>query len=116
MFFNTGITTYLWIVTNKKSSRRKEDQLIDGSHFYTTMKKSLGNKRKFFNNTQRDKILQTYIRFEENEFSKIFDNEFFGYTKVTVEQPKVENGKVVRDKKYNLKPDTKLRDHERIPL
>ena len=53
---------------------------------------------------------------KKNEHSKIFDNEFFGYTKVTIEQPKVENGEVVRDKKGNPKPDTKLRDSERVPL
>ena len=80
------------------------------------MKKSLGSKRKFIDDSQRDELLQTYQNFEENEFSKIFDNEFFGYNKVTIEQPKVENGEVVRDKKGNPKPDSKLRDYERIPL
>lgn len=117
MFFNTGITTYLWIVTNKKSIERKgKVQLIDGSSFHTKMKKSLGNKRKVFNETQRDQILQIYNRFEENEFSKIFNNRFFGYTKVTVEQPKTDDGKVVYDKKGNPKPDSKLRNYERVPF
>ena len=117
MFFNTGITTYLWIVTNTKSSVRKgKVQLIDGSSFYKSMKKSLGSKRKYFEDSQRKGILQTYKKFEENEFSKIFDNDFFGYTKITIEQSKVENGKVVRDKKGNPKPDSKLRDYEKVPL
>ena len=74
------------------------------------MKKSLGSKRKFIDDSQREQLLQTYQNFEENEHSKIFDNEFFGYTKITIEQPKVEDGEVVRDKKGNPKPDSKLRD------
>ena len=116
LFFNTGISTYIWIVTNNKRPNRKgKVQLIDGSSFFNTMKKSLGSKRKYVDDTQREEILQTYEKFEENEFSKIFDNDFFGYTKVTIEQPKVENGQIVRDKKGNPKPDSKLRDYERVP-
>ena len=117
LFFNTGISTYIWIVTNKKKSERKgKVQLIDGSSFYKSMKKSLGSKRKYIEDSQREEILQIYDKFEENEFSKIFDNDFFGYTKITIEQPKVENSEVVRDKKGNPKPDSKLRDYERVPL
>ena len=117
LFFNTGISTYIWIVTNKKNPERKgKVQLIDGSSFHKSMKKSLGSKRKFIGDSQREQLLQTYQNFEENEYSKIFDNEFFGYTKVTIEQPKVENGQVVIDKKGNPKPDSKLRDSERVPL
>lgn len=117
LFFNTGISTYIWIITNKKNPERKgKVQLIDGSSFYKSMKKSLGSKRKFIDDSQREQLLQTYQKFEENEHSKIFDNEFFGYTKITIEQPKVENGEVVRDKKGNPKPDSKLRDSERVPL
>jgi len=117
LFFNTGISTYIWIVTNKKNPKRKgKVQLIDGSSFYKSMKKSLGSKRKFIDDSQREQLLQTYQNFEENEYSKIFDNKFFGYTKITIEQPKVENGEVVRDKKGNPKPDSKLRDSERVPL
>ncbi len=117
MFFGTGITTYLFIVTNKKKSNRKgKIQLIDGSSLYKTMKKSLGSKRKFIDNSQREQLIQTYQNFKENDHSKIFDNEFFGYTKITVEQPKIDNGQIVRDKKGNPKPDSKLRDYERVPL
>ena len=117
LFFNTGISTYIWIVTNKKNPKRKgKVQLIDGSSFYKSMKKSLGSKRKFIDESQREQLLQTYQNFEDNEHSKIFDNEFFGYTKITIEQPKIENGQIVRDKKGNPKPDTKLRDSERVPL
>ena len=80
------------------------------------MKKSLGSKRKEVSSDQTDEIVQTYHNFKENEFSKIFDNEFFGYTKVTIEQPTLKNGKVVKDKQGDPKPNTKLRDNERIPL
>ena len=117
IFFNTGISTYIWIVTNKKKSQRTgKVQLIDGSTFYKTMKKTLGSKRKEISSEQTKSLIQTYHNFEENEFSKIFDNEFFGFTKVTVEQPLIENGKEVTKKDGKLKPDTKLRDSERIPL
>ena len=117
LFFNTGIGTYLWILSNKKESKRKgKIQLIDGSEFFQPMRKNLGEKGKYINQLQREKILNIYQNFEENEFSKIFSNEFFGYTKITIEQPKVENGLIIRDKKGNPKPDSKLRDYERVPL
>jgi len=117
MFFNTGISTYIWIVTNKKSDKRKgKVQLIDGSTFYNSMKKSLGSKRKFISDEQIVELTKHYTDFEENEYSKIYPNHFFGYTKVVIEQPLMEDGKVVMDKKGNLKSDSKLRDYERIPL
>ena len=117
LFFNTGISTYIWIVTNKKKSQRKgKVQLINGSTFYKSMKKSLGSKRKEISSEQTKSLLQTYHNFEENDFSKIFDNEFFGYTKVTIEQPLVENGKEVTKKDGKPKPNSKLRNSERIPL
>lgn len=118
LFFNTGISTYIWIVTNKKHPKRKgKVQLIDGSNFYQTMKKSLGSKRKFIDENQRNDLIKLYTSFTNSEFSKIYPNEFFGYTRVTIERPLVdENGKVQKDKNGNLKPDTKLRDTERIPL
>jgi type I restriction enzyme M protein len=117
MFFNTGISTYIWIVTNKKSDKRKgKVQLIDGSSFYRMMKKSLGSKRKFMDEEQIKELTKHYTDFQENSYTKIFPNHFFGYTKVTIEQPLIEDGKVVMDKKGNPKSDSKLRDYERIPL
>jgi type I restriction enzyme M protein len=117
LFFNTGITTYVWIVSNnKKSNRKGKVQLIDGSNLYKPMKKSLGSKRKEVSDEQREYILKTYVDFKESEISKIFDNEYFGYTKVTIEQPLKENGVVVKDKKGTIKTDSSLRDNERIPL
>ena len=117
MFFNTGITTYLWIVTNKKNSERKgKIQLLDGSNYFEIMKKSLGKKRKQMSEDGLKKILQSYFDFKENEISKIYENSYFGYTKVQVEQPLVEDGETKKLKSGKPKPDTKLRDYERIPL
>jgi type I restriction enzyme M protein len=117
LFFNTGITTYIWILTNKKKLNRKgKIQLINGESFFSFMKKKLGEKRKEIDENHRIKILDLYTSFEENEFSRIYENEFFGYNKIIIEQPKIENGKILRDKNGNLKPDSKLRDFERVPL
>ena len=117
LFFNTGISTYLWIVSNKKSvDRQGKVQLIDGSSFFKPLKKSLGNKRKEISDEGREQLLGIFKNFEENEFCKIYPNEFFGYTKVPIEQPKIENGVVVTDRQGNIKPDTKKRDYERVPL
>jgi len=117
LFFNTGISTYVWIVSNKKSVKRQgKVQLIDGSSFFKPLKKSLGNKRKEISDEGRDKLLGIFRNFEEDEFCKIYPNKFFGYTKVTIEQPIIENGNVVTDKQGNPKPDKKKRDYERIPL
>ena len=112
LFFNTGISTYIWIISNKKSEQRQgKVQLIEGSTCYTSMKKSLGNKRKEITEDGRKQLLDTYLNFEDNAFCKIYPNNFFGYTKVTIEQPLLK-----KDKKGNVKADAKKRDYERIPL
>jgi len=118
LFFNTGISTYVWIVTNKKSSQRKgKVQLIDGSSHFKSMKKSLGSKRKEIQDEQREELIQSYLNFEESDISKIYSNEFFGYTKVVIEQPLLDDdGEIITDKKGNPKPNTKKRDYERVPL
>ena len=117
MFFNTGITTYLWIVTNKKNSERKgKIQLLDGSNYFEIMKKSLGKKRKEMSEDGLKNILQSYLNFKENEISKIYENSYFGYTKVQIEQPLIENGEIIKSKSGKPKPNTKLRDYERISL
>ena len=117
MFFNTGISTYIWIVTNKKARNRKgKVQLIDGSSFGTSMRKNLGDKSKYITKEQRDHLFNIYERFEENEFCKIYPNNFFGYTKVVVEQPLIEEGEVKKDRQGIQKPDPSKRDFERIPL
>ena len=117
MFFNTGITTYIWILTNKKSSDRKDKiQLIDGTSFFENLRKPLGNKRKLINEDQIQKISDIYLSFKENEFCKIYPNSFFGYRKVVVEQPLTEDGNIKTDKLGNPKPDTSKRESERISL
>lgn len=117
LFFNTGITSYLWILSKKKSKvRRGKIQLIDGSNQYHQLKKSLGSKRKEISEEGRNYILKVYNDFKENEISKIYPNEFFGYRKLIIEQPLVQDGELVMDKKGVIKPDGSLRDTERIPL
>ena len=118
LFFNTGITTYFWIVTNKKRPERKgKVQLINGSEFYTQMKKSLGSKRKYITDKHRRELFGIYEGFEDGEFSRIYPNEFFGYTKITIEQPELdENGTPIIKRDGTPKTDTSKRDYERVPL
>ncbi len=88
MFYNTGIFTYVWIVTNRKSNERKgKIQLINGVNFYQKMRKSLGNKRNEITAEQINKLTKIYGAFTEGESCKIFDNRAFGYLKMTVERP-----------------------------
>ncbi len=117
MFFNTGIATYIFIVTNKKSKKRKgKVQLINAISYFEKMRKSLGNKRNFITEKHIKEITKLYTKYEEHEDCKIYDNEDFGFTKVTVERPEIKNGKPVKDKTGNFKADSKLRDYEKIPL
>jgi len=138
LFYNTGISTYIWIVTNNKSAERsgkvqlinatgaKDEDLIkdgnlDANRFWEPNKpRSLGNKRKAIVENGNEKgigfITQLYGDFEENEFSKIYPNQFFGYWRVTVEQPLKENGEIVTNRSGDPKPDTSLRDYENIPF
>ncbi len=88
LFYNTGIYTYIWIVTNNKSKERKgKVQLIDARDFYKNMRKSLGQKRHYITDEQINKIVEIYKSFRESDRSKIFDNEDFGYYKITIERP-----------------------------
>ncbi len=93
MFYNTGIGTYVWIVTNRKERRRRgKVQLVDARETWTPggspeSKRSLGDKRRHLSQEQIDGIVRLYGRFEDGERSRIFDNEDFGYTRVTVERP-----------------------------
>ncbi len=88
MFYNTGISTYIWIVTNRKKGIRKgKIQLVNAVAFYEKMRKSLGNKRNQITEEQIAQITEIYANFVENEYCKIFDNEDFGYNKITVERP-----------------------------
>lgn len=93
MFYNTGIGTYIWIVTNRKEKRHKgKIQLLDAREFYIPMRRSLGNKRRKIGEKEdgRDQIaeiVKRYGNFTNTSTSKIFDNADFGYTHVTVERP-----------------------------
>jgi type I restriction enzyme M protein len=88
LFYNTGISTYLWIVTNRKEEKRKwKVQLIDGTSFFNKMRKSLGNKRNEIDDEHREEIVQLYGSFKEGKNVKIFKNSDFGYQRITVERP-----------------------------
>jgi len=89
LFYNTGISTYFWIVTNRKSTeRRGKVQLIDGREYFTKMRKSLGEKRKEISPAQVEEITRLYADFAEGEHVKVFTNEAFGYMRITVERPR----------------------------
>lgn len=97
LFYNVGIQTYLWFLTNNKSKERKgKVQLIDASGVFHQAKKSLGNKRKDITEADVEQILKLYLDFEENDNCRIFPNNFFGSYQLTVCQPKRdESGNVV---------------------
>ena len=88
LFYNTGIYTYLWIVTNRKAKQRRgKVQLVNAAGFFKKMKRSLGNKRHEICEPQRDEITRLYGEFKEGEHVRIFANEDFGYRRITVERP-----------------------------
>ena len=127
MFYNTGISTYVWVCTNRKPAQRKgKVQLIDASSFFQKMRKSLGSKRKELSPAHIADIVRIFGEFEEVTrggvpISRIFRNEEFGYRTITVERPqRDEQGKVVVGTKGKGKgkpvPDTGLRDTENVPL
>src|SRR5258706_9170416 len=127
MFYNTGISTYVWIVSNRKPKARKgKVQLIDASSFWQKMRKSLGSKRKELSPTHIEEITRLFGRFEEARhdgvpISRIFKNEDFGYRTITVDRPERDpNGNVVLGTKSKGKgkpsPDSALRDTENVSL
>jgi type I restriction enzyme M protein len=88
LFYNTGIFTYLWILTNRKEKHRKgKIQLIDATSFFQKMRKSLGNKRNEIAEAHRNEITRLYGDFKEGEYVRIFDNADFGYNRIAVERP-----------------------------
>ena len=94
MFYNTGIGTYIWIVTNRKHKKRtRKIQLIDAREFYISMRRSMGDKRRKIGEKEEGEpdqigsIVKLYGQFKMNDKSNIFDNEDFGYTRVTIERP-----------------------------
>ena len=118
MFYNTGIGTYIWILSNRKEeNRRGKIQLIDANNFKQPLRKNLGKKNCEFSPEIRRQIVELYLNRTENEHSKLFDNTEFGYWKITVMQPKRDaEGKPVKDKQGNSVPDKELTDTEQIPF
>lgn len=118
LFYNTGITTYIWLVTNRKTAeRRGKVQLLNAVSFSQKMPRSLGSKRNVIADDQLATITRLYGRFEEGEFCQIFPNEAFGYRRLTVEQPlRDASGRVLTDGKGRPKADGSLRDFENVPL
>lgn len=117
-FYNTGIGTYIWIVTNRKEKRRKgKVQLIDATAIKTPLRKNLGEKNCETNEADRAKILKLLMDFKETEQSKIFDNAEFGYWSVPLMKPVLdENGEPVKDKKGNIKYKASRNETEQIPM
>ncbi len=117
-FYNTGIGTYIWIVTNRKEKRRKgKVQLIDATAIKTPLRKNLGEKNCETNEADRAKILKLLMDFKETEQSKIFDNSEFGYWSVPLMKPVLdEKGKPVKDKKGNVKYKANRSETEQIPM
>jgi len=127
MFYNTGISTYVWIVSNRKPAARKgKVQLIDASGFWQKMRKSLGSKRKELGPEHIEDITKLFGDFKKVTragvpISRIFKNEDFGYRTITVERPERDGkGNVVLAIKGKGKgqplPDANLRDTENVPL
>jgi type I restriction enzyme M protein len=88
LFYNTGISTYIWILTNRKDpERRGKVQLVDATQMFTKRRKSLGNKRNDISDAQRADIVRLHGDFAASKMSKIFDNADFGYRQITVERP-----------------------------
>ena len=126
LFYNTGISTYIWLINKHKNVIREgKVQLIDASNCYENRRKSIGNKRKDISEECKNLILKAYDDFQNKEYSenekivesKVFNNNDFGFNRITIESPEIdENGKVVKDKKGNIKADSTKRDFENIPL
>ena len=127
MFYNTGIATYVWIISNRKPPERKgKVQLIDASGRWQKMRKSLGSKRKELSDAHIEHITRLFGSFAEAKdedgkpISRLFDNEDFGYHSITVERPlRDEAGQIVLGQKGKQKgkpqPDSSLRDTENVP-
>lgn len=134
MFYNTGINTYIWFLTNKKEAHRKgKVQLLNGNAsvsdgvnskgkeqtkdvFARSNKKSLGNKRNEITENHIAELLALYNNFEENKHSKIYDNDDFGYYQLTIEQPLLDENGTPKLSKGKPKADSKKRDKENVPL
>ena len=109
LFYNTGISTYFWVVTNRKSPKRRgKVQLIDARDSWTKMRKSLGNKRKQISHEQIVELTRLYGAFEEGPRVKIFPNESFGFLRITVERPLQLRWEITEDSLANVAANKKI--------
>ena len=118
IFYNTGIATYIWVLSNKKAGTKREGkvQLINANGLFEKRRKALGKKRNDIPENAIEEITRIYGEFRENEISQIYDNADFGYTKITVERPLLdEDGNSIL-KKNKPQADSSLRDTENVPL
>lgn len=118
MFYNTGIGTFIWILSNKKAPERKgKIQLINAVEMKSPLRKNLGNKNCEFTPEIRREILKIFMDMKENDVSKIFDNNEFGYWAITILRPQYDGqGNILRDKKGNPIADKNLTDFEIVPF
>ena len=118
IFYNTGIATYIWVLSNKKAGTKREGrvQLINANGLFEKCRKALGNKRNDIPESAIAEITQLYGDFRESDISTIFDNEDFGYTKITVERPLCDESGEPILKKGKKQSDSSLRDTESVPL
>jgi len=106
LFYNTGIATYVWVLTNRKAENRKgKVQLIDATSFWVPMRKSLGNKRRQIPYDKAREIMALLERFEESDHSKIFSTTQFGYRRITVERPLQLNFQALPERIERLKTE-----------
>ena len=118
IFYNTGIATYIWFLSNKKSGTKREGkvQLINANGLYEKRRKALGNKRNDIPESAIEQITQLYGDFVTSDISMIFDNEDFGYTKIIVERPLLDEAGKPVIKKGKVEADPSRRDTENVPL
>ena len=111
LFYNTGIATYVWVLTNRKPAHRcGKVQLIDATGWHRPLRKNLGKKNCELGDDDIDRICRTFLDFEESEQSRIFDNDAFGYWKVTVERPLRIEG-IDPERAYKASEIKELREH-----
>lgn len=112
LFYNTGIATYIWVLSkNKRDERKGKVQLIDATSFYTKLRKALGNKRNEIGPEERKTITELYANFEANEYCKIFDNEDFMYREYTVMQPLQRSYAITKERISNMLAKTSISDY-----
>ena len=118
MFYNTGLGTFIWIISNKKDERRKgKIQLIDATEIKSELAKNMGEKNCEFTPHLRKEIARIFMEMEISEISRVFANDDFGYWKITVLQPEYDDkGNIVKDKKGHVVPDKEKTETEYVPF